>query len=76
MLFIILMLLLWALMAFQVSIDRFGWLWLVGFAWFFGFLDSRMMLRWDKQESRLPRDMDPDNPQDMGFNRELFEESR
>jgi len=41
MFFIALCLVLWALFALNAPFDTYGWLFLVGFGWFAGFLDGR-----------------------------------
>lgn len=41
MFFLLLCFILWALFATDVPFDRFGWLMVVGFAWFLGFMDGR-----------------------------------
>jgi hypothetical protein len=39
--FLLLCLALWALLAFKVPVDTYGWLFLLATAWLLGFLDGR-----------------------------------
>jgi hypothetical protein len=69
MFFALLCLLLWALFAFDVAFDNFGWLMLVATGWFAGFMDARLFAKRDQtKEGVVP----PGDPTDTGSDETLF----
>ncbi|MDH4378359.1 MAG: hypothetical protein QE263_00425 [Vampirovibrionales bacterium] len=59
MFFTLLCLGLWALVAFKVPTDLFGWLMLVGAGWVFGFLDGRRATQNHSDAEPLPHHLLP-----------------
>lgn len=59
MFFIILCIILWALFALNAPFDTYGWIFLVGFGWFTGFLDGRRAQSKQSDSVALPMHEEP-----------------
>jgi hypothetical protein len=51
--FLVLCIGLWALIAFKIPVDTYGWLMLVSTGWFLGFVDAQFFRAWDLKHRRL-----------------------
>jgi hypothetical protein len=62
--FILLCVALWAIIAFKVPMDTFGWLMLVATGWFLGFADALLLRNWETKQ-RQQAEANPTLQQDV-----------